>query len=350
MTISARFFLVFLLLLAACEAMSASAAPDTQPEQNIAAGYVEVFDESALAILNPDPRVFVRASGYRWTEGPLWVEDGHYLLFSDIPNNVVLKYVPGVGTTTYLNESGATGLKDGDYGQGSNGLLLNGDGKLVLLQQGDRRVAAMRSELGTPKSEFDTLAGAYDGLRLNSPNDGVFGSDGSLYFTDPPYGLAKGADDERMELSFHGIYRLDPDGTLLLLDGSVDYPNGIGLSVDETVLYVAVSDSENPVWLAYDLLPDGAVDNRRVFYDATAAKAEPGGHGYPDGMAVHSSGAVFATGPGGVWLFSPDGRVLAMIHTDRATANCTLSSDERTLFLTATDTLMSLKLQPRSGE
>jgi gluconolactonase len=215
----------------------------------------------------------------------------------------------------------------------------------VLFQQGDRRVAAMEAPLSSPRDNFVTLAGEYDGKRLNSPNDGAFRSDGSLYFTDPPYGLEKVMADDRKELPFQGIYRLGPGGDLHLLDDTVSFPNGIALSTDEKTLYVAVSDKTWPVWLAYDVLPDGDVENRRVFYNAIdSVSAEPD-NGVPDGMAVHSSGTIFATGPGGVWVFSPDGHVLAKILTGRQTANCTLSADEHTLFITAHDTLMTFTLR-----
>jgi gluconolactonase len=299
------------------------------------------MDDRASALLDTNAKITVLGTGYAWTEGPLWIEEGGYLLFSDIPNNVIHKYVPDEGVSVYLEESGATGLVEGDPDGGSNGLLLNRDGELVLFQQGDRRVAIMDAPLSRPVSKFRTLAGEYRALRLNSPNDGVFHSDGSLYFTDPPYGLDAIMDDERKELAFQGIYRLTSDGTLTLLDDTVSFPNGIGLSLDEKHLYVAVSDSAEPVWLAYDI-SGGEVSNKRVFFDASEAAQQHGG--LPDGMAVHSSGNIFATGPGGVWLFSPGGEVLARIFTGRQTANCTLSADERTLYMTAHDTLMSIPL------
>lgn len=304
---------------------------------------VEILHERALTLIDPGAELEIVGDGFVWTEGPLWIEEGKYLLFSDIPNNVIHKYEPDVGVGVYLERSGATGLFEGDDQQGSNGLLLNSQNQLVLMQQGDRRVAVMESPLSAPEGRFRTLAGQFEGHRLNSPNDGVFHSDGSLYFTDPPYGLADIFEDARRELSFQGVYRLDTDGELLLLDDSARAPNGIALTVDEQTLIVAVSDSERPMWLAYDVLDDGSVQNRRVFFDATeAAKAD---EGMPDGMAVHTSGLIFATGPGGVWLFTPEGEVLAKIRTGKLTANCALSTDEKTLFMTAHDTLMMFPLK-----
>lgn len=255
---------------------------------------------------------------------------------------------PGIGTRVYLEKSGASDLHPGDSVQGSNGLLLDAKGRLILLQQGDRRVAAMDAPLSEPRAEFETLAGEFDGKRLNSPNDAVYQSDGSLYFTDPPYGLPEGMDDENKELPFQGIYRMSANGDLQLLDDSVTYPNGIGLSIDEKTLYVAVSDAEKPEWLAYDVEPNGSLTGKRVFYDTSDTIGVENQHGLPDGMAVHSSGVIFATGPGGVWLFSPKGKVLAKILTGRATANCSLSADEKTLFMTARNTLMTVALKKGS--
>lgn len=318
------------------------AAEGDDPEKR--ALQVEVFDQRATNVLAADAQVEILADGYAWTEGPLWIdEDGGYLLFSDIPNNVIVRYVPGVGASTWLERSGASALHPGDSDQGSNGLLLDQQGRLVLLQQGDRRVARMDTPLAQPEAAFTTLVGRFRGERLNSPNDGVFRSDGSIYFTDPAYGLNGGMDDPGKTLPFQGVYRLWPDGRVQLIDDSIAHPNGIGLSPDENVLYVAVSDEDWPVWLAYDLDEQGVVTGRREFFDASSYTDTL--QGMPDGMAVHSSGMLFATGPGGVWLFSPEGEVLARILTGRLTANCALSSDEGALYITAHDTLMVLPLQ-----
>lgn len=333
-----------LLALSACtEQVVKAPVSDRDGPADDRRRFVEIVDGAALELIEPSADIRILADGFLWTEGPLWVEQGEYLLFSDIPNNVIHKYEPGVGTSVYLERSGATGLVEGDSGQGSNGLLLDQQGRLVLMQQGDRRVAVMDAPLLSPSGQFKSLADRFDGKRLNSPNDGVLHSDGSLYFTDPPYGLAQSFTDPRKELAFQGVYRLSPQGELSLLDRTVTAPNGIALSLDEKTLYVAVSDESNPAWLAYDVAPDGSVRNKRVFIDAAdAAQKLPG---MPDGMAVHSSGAIFATGPGGVWLVSPDGAVLAKILTGKLTANCALSGDEKTLFMTAHDTLMSISLR-----
>lgn len=336
---------ISLLALVTVVMSSLSVAGDQQPPASAATGSIDIIDDAALALIDPTSDLLIRSDGYKWTEGPVWIEDGGYLLFSDIPNNVIMKYQPEAGVSVFLRKAGATGLFAGDDMGGSNGLLLDRDGRLVLFQQGDRRVAAMDASLSEPAPRFTTLAGRYGGKRLNSPNDGVYHSDGSLYFTDPPYGLEKALDDPRKELPYQGIYRLDTEGTLELLDDSVSFPNGIAFTKDEKTLVVAVSDQEHPLWLAFDVQADGTLSNKRVFYDAIDLLGRDGEQGMPDGMAVHSSGILFATGPGGVWLFTPEGDVLAKIRTGRLTANCTLSDDEKTLFITAHDTLMTLPLK-----
>lgn len=333
------------LLLGACSLTQTTSLKIKDAEQT--AGSIEILNPKALEYIDVTAKISVRGTGYKWTEGPLWIDDekGGYLIYSDIPNNTIEKYVPNVGTSRYLNKSGSTGFYPDGSIQGSNGLVLNPAGELVLLQQGDRRVAVMDAPLAAPKSKFKTLASKYDGKRLNSPNDAVFHSNGDLFFTDPPYGLNNGIKATNKELDYQGIYRLTADGDLVLLDDSVNYPNGIGFTSDEKTLIVAVSDHDHPRWMAYDVLSDGNITNKRVFFDAKSLLGVKGEEGMPDGMALHSSGNIFATGPGGVWLFTPEGEVLAKIRTGKLTANCTLSNDEKYLFMTAHDTLMSVPLR-----
>ncbi|KMT66826.1 SMP-30/gluconolactonase/LRE family protein [Catenovulum maritimum] len=332
------------LLLASCASVK-DESHQISTAQEAFKPSVTIFEAEAEKYLSPNAKIETLASGHIWTEGPVWVPDAGYLLYSDIPNNKIMKFQPGKGAELYLNKSGATGLFEGDHDQGSNALLINSKGQLVLLQQGDRRVAIMDSDLDKPKSKFITLAGNLNGKRLNSPNDAVYHSDGSLYFTDPAYGLKERLNDPRKELAFQGLFRINPAGKLELLDDSINFPNGIALSKDEKTLYVAVSDEEFPRWLAYQVESDGSISNKRLLIDATDDVKVKGEIGMPDGMALHSSGNLFATGPGGVWLITPEGKVLAKIYTGKLTANCTLSADEKTLYLTAHDTLMSVALK-----
>ncbi|MEO1573519.1 MAG: SMP-30/gluconolactonase/LRE family protein [Pseudomonadota bacterium] len=325
-------------------ALAALCACSTAPmsAEDTAAVRVEVYRDSARVLFRDGAVPTVLATGYQWSEGPLWIGEGDYLLFSDVPSNVIHRYVPGEGAAPWLTPSGATGLAPTDTAQGSNGLVLDPEGRLVLMQHGDRRVARMIAPLGEPAARFETLVGEYDGRRLNSPNDAVYARDGSLYFTDPPYGLAGIMEDPHKALPFQGVYRLAPDRRLTLIDDSRTYPNGVALSRDEKTLYVAVSDEAFPHWARYAVAEDGTVSQPDVFFDARDLPPMPG---LPDGMAMHSAGWLFATGPGGVFVFSERGELAARIFTGRLTANCALSADEKTLYLTAHDALMKLDLR-----
>ncbi len=268
------------------------------------------------------------AEGFEWSEGPVWVRDGRYLLFSDIPNNSVMKWEQGRGISLFLKPSGYTGLDPRGGEAGCNGLLLDAAGRLILCQHGDRRVARWQ-----PDSGFTTLVDRYRGKRFNSPNDAVLKSNGDLYFTDPPYGLVGGVNDKARELDFCGVYRLSADGKLTLLTDKMTRPNGIGFSPDEKTLYVAQSDPKRAVWMAFDVKDDGSITRGRVFYDATPWVGKL--KGLPDGLKVDKRGNLFATGPGGVWVFSPDGTPLGRIDTGQATANCAWGGDGTVLYITA---------------
>jgi gluconolactonase len=293
-------------------------------------GSIEVNDDRLLEVIPEGALLEILASGFEWSEGPVWWDEKQTLLFSDIPRNTVFLWNKAGGIQTFLKPSGYTGSAS-FTGQepGSNGLLFDPDGNLILCQHGDRRVARLKED-GT----FETLAAEYEGKRLNSPNDAVFRSDGSLYFTDPPYGLPGNVDDPSKELDFQGVYRLSPDGELTLLTKELSRPNGIGFSPDEKTLYVANSDPERAIWMAFPVEEDGTLGEGRVLADATDRVGEE--KGLPDGMAVAEDGTIFATGPGGVLVFSPDGTQLGKLLTGEATANCTFGGEDgSTLFITA---------------
>jgi gluconolactonase len=229
-----------------------------------------------------------------------------------------------------MHPSGYTGVAEYGGEPGSNGLLLNHQGQLICCEHGDRRISVLTKDGGKR-----TLVDNYQGKRLNSPNDAVLKSNGDLYFTDPPYGLPKNWDDARRELDYCGVYRLATDGTLTLLTTEMTRPNGIGLSPDEKTLYVAQSDSDAPLWKAFPVKEDGTLGPSRLFYDAGPA-AKQGLRGAPDGMVVDKAGNVFATGPGGVWVFNSQGKPLGRINTGEATANCKFGGKDRSmLYITA---------------
>lgn len=293
------------------------------------------FDE----LIPKDAKIEVLAGGFKWTEGPVWVKDGGHLLFSDIPNNVVYKWSPKDGLKEFLKPSGYTGKpKFEGHEPGSNGLAIDKSGSLILCQHGDRRVARL-----TKDGKFETLADKYMDKRLNSPNDLVYHPNGDLYFTDPPYGLPKGMNDPAKELDFQGVYRLKPGGELTLLTKEMSRPNGIGLSPDAKTLYVANSDPDKAVWMAFQVKEDGTLGAGKQLHDATAdVKASPN-KGLPDGLKVDQKGNIFATAVNGVYVFSPDGKLLGRIVTNDKTANCAFGDDGTTLYMTVNDKLARVK-------
>ena len=303
----------------------------------------EIHHPAALTILPPTLTLTELAAGFKWAEGPVWLAQHNFLLFSDIPNNRVMKFNPATNKVSiYLNNSGYTGEYADGYQGGSNGLLLAHDNHLVLFQHGDRRIVKMHSPIDQPQAKYITLTDNYQGKRLNSPNDGVFNQSGDLYFTDPPYGLVKNRDDPRKQLPFQGLFLLRQSGELVLLTEEINFPNGVALSNDEDTLYVSVSDPDDPHWLAFDIAKDGTVFNKRVLM--RIPKNEEKSLGLPDGMAVHSSGVLFATGPGGLWVFNQNEKLLAHVPITDKITNCVFSEDEKTLYLTAPSKLLSINL------
>ncbi len=332
-----------LLLVWSCQQPAAKKEGATEPAVYPSAGKIERLHPALDSIVPADAKIEVLAEGFTWTEGPVWVPSGEYLLFTDIPPNRVMRWKEGEGASLYLTPSGYTGTAQRGGEPGANGLLLDANGDLILCQHGDRRVARMNAPLGQPKPEFVTLADRWNGKRFNSPNDAVFDKKGNLYFTDPPYGLEKQTDDPAKEIPFQGVYRRSPDGVVDLLLDSLTRPNGIAFSPDEKMLYIANSDPQKAIWMAYDVQPDGSLKNGRLFYDATSkvSKEMPG---LPDGLKINPKGIVFATGPGGVWIFKLDGTVLGRIDTGQATSNCAFGNDGKALYITADDFLMRVQL------
>ena len=305
-------------------------------------GTIERLDPAFDALVKADAKVEIIAEGFEWSEGPLWIEDQNMLLFSDVPTNTVYKWTEAKGKEIYLTPSGRTGSMPYSNEPGSNGLVLNPDGKLVLCQHGDRRIALMDSPLSAPTAKFITLADNFEGKKFNSPNDAVFNSLGDLFFTDPPYGLPNQAEDATKETPFQGVYKVTKGKAALICD-SVSRPNGIALFPGEKTLLVANSDPEKPIWYAFDLLENDSVANARIFYDATAALEKE--KGLPDGLKIDKLGNVFATGPGGVWVFNSSGKVLGKIKIPELTSNCAFSLDEKTLYVTADMYVVRVKLR-----
>jgi len=287
-----------------------------------------------------DAKLEKLADGFKWAEGPVWIADGGFLLFSDIPNNRIVRWDEAKGAHTWLKPSGYTGAKPRGGEPGSNGLMLDREGRLILCEHGDRRVT--RLEKMDVHAKKTVLADNYMRKRLNSPNDIAIKSNGDIYFTDPPYGMEKNWDDPARELDFCGIYRISAkDGKLTLLTKEMSRPNGIAFSPDEKTLYVANSDPKVAVWMAFGVNEDGTLGSGRVFFDATPWVK--GQKGLPDGMKVDVQGNLFATGPGGVHVFTPDGTHLGTIATGVATANCAFGNDGTVLYVAADSNLCRIK-------
>lgn len=314
--------------------------PHTVPRRAI--GSIERLDPAIDSLIAPDAQIEVLADGFDWSEGPVWLPGEKSLVFSDVPQNRVYRWNESEGLSVYLSPSGRTqGVRE-NHEQGSNGLALDNQGRLLLCQHGDRCVGRMDAPLGEPRPQYTALVSRYEGKRFNSPNDLTVHSSGSIFFTDPPYGLDGQEESPAKELSFQGVYRLDPDGTVTLLIDDLPRPNGVTLSPDERTLYVAQSHKPAKVFMAYELDAGLGVRGKRLLFDAGELGATR--PGYPDGLKVDRVGNLFATGPGGVLILSPDGKHLGTLMTGELIANCAFGDDGRTLYMTCDRYLCRVRL------
>lgn len=332
-----------MLLSLACQSSKPPRPPEgiTNSPAGKTIGQIERLSPELDKLLPPDAKIELLAEGFVWSEGPVWVNDGGHLLFSDVPKNTVYQYKPGEGVSIHLKPSGYSGEIPRKGEPGSNGLTLDAQGRLILCQHGDRRVARLN-----PDREFTPLADRFEGKRFNSPNDLCFDSKGNLYFTDPPYGLEGNIKDPKKEVPFQGVYRLTPDGKLTLLTKDLTFPNGIALSPDEKTLYVAVSDKQKPQIWSYSLAADGTLANGKVFFDAAPLAAKKL-KGLPDGLKVDNAGNLWATGPGGVLIIDKTGKHLGTLLTDQPTANCAFAGDGSVLYITVNHWLCRIQTTTR---
>lgn len=331
-------YLLLLLLLScfSCENApkeNTTDAPITESSSFKTIGEIIVLDPRLNDIVDTNALVEVLAEGFVWSEGPLWLEEEQKLIWSDVPKNTVYSWSTDGDTSIYLHPSGYTSDVPRGGEMGSNGLLLSPDGQLVLCQHGDRRMALMNAPLNAPKPMFSTITDQYKGQRFNSPNDAAYDLDGHLYFTDPPYGLEKNMEDPAKEINFQGVYRVSPEGGVFLQTDELSRPNGIAFSPDYSKCYVANSDPDRAIWMVYDVDEQKNFINGKVFFDATSMVAS--NPGLPDGLKVNKEGILFATGPGGIYILTPEGEQLGIISTGQATANCALNADESVLYMTA---------------
>lgn len=321
------------MVLAGCSSVPAPpAASEAQKPAPI--GSIARLDPALDALVPRDAQIEKLAGGFQFIEGPLWRPSGA-LWFSDVVGNAVLQWTPDGKVADILKPGGYDGnsLPAGGF-VGPNGQTADKDGAVLVCQHGNRRIARIAAD-----RTVTTLVDKFEGKRLNSPNDLVFRSDGSLYFTDPPYGLPKQDEDPAKELKFNGVYRL-ANGKLQLLVKDLTRPNGLAFSPDEKTLYVAVSDEKHKVWMRYDVAADGTVSNGKVLFDATSSPDA----GLPDGLKVDAHGNVWATGPGGVWVFAPNGKHLGTIKPPEAPANVGWGDDGKSLYITAQTGLYRIKL------
>lgn len=303
--------------------------------------FIERFDPAFDQLVAADAKVEKLAEGYTWSEGPVWFKGA--LLFSDVPQNVVYRWAEGMKSAeVFLKPSGLLTDVPGFREPGSNGLTLDRQGRLLLAQHGERRIA--RYENG----KFTALAERHEGKRLNTPNDLVVNKGGEIYFTDPPYGFEKVNDDPKKELDFHGVYRVATDGKVTLLTKTINYPNGIAFSPDEKTLYVSSTENGNPHIQAFDVKADGTLANERLFFDARplSKKDAPGSC---DGFKVDRSGNVWASGPGGILVITPAGKLIGRINTGVPTANCAWGDDGSTLYITANNALLRVKTKTKGA-
>jgi gluconolactonase len=331
-----------LLSIALAAALAAAAPAPSYPE----AGTVQRAAPTLDALIPRDAKVERVAEGFTWSEGPVWVREDGYLLFSDVPENKMYRWREGEGATLFLQPSGYAGTDLSPFREaGSNGLEAGppGSNTILVADSGSRAIA--RLDLATKRKQF--LIDRYGGKRFNSPNDLVRGPDNAIWFTDPPYGLKDLDASPTKELKVNGVYRLTRAGTVTLVDGTLTFPNGIALSPDARTLYVSNSDPKHAVIMAYSLSPDGAVVSRRVFKDMTALAAK-GLPGLPDGMSIDARGNLWASGPGGMYVFTPDGRELGHIDAGTAISNCAFGGlDGKSLFMTAGHEILRLPTKVR---
>jgi len=325
-------------VILACFVILCSCAPKPAAETVSAppsVGSIVRLDPAFDALVPASAHIEKLAGGFQFTEGPLWFPAG-YLWFSDVVGNVVRQWSPD-GKVIEILRPGSNELKDAPPGSfiGPNGMVADKDGAVLLCQHSNRRIVRIGKD-----RQISVLVDRFEGKRLNSPNDLVYRpSDGSLYFTDPPYGLLKQDDDPQKEIKFNGVFRL-AGGKVQAVIRDLTRPNGIAFSPDEKILYVSNSEEKHKVWMKYDVQPDGSVSNGSVFFDVTAEKED----GLPDGMKVDAKGNLYCSGPGGLWVFSPDGKHLGTIKPPETPANCNWGDDGKTLYITARTGLYRIQI------
>ena len=301
-------------------------------------GSIERLSPEINNLIEKSAKIEILADGFEWSEGPVWSSQLNSVLFSDVPENVIYSWNEDKGLGTFTRPIGYSGKVPNLKKAGTNGLTIDADGNLIICMHGDRKITRLE-KLNINRKE--TLIDSFDGNLLNSPNDLVYDSKGNLYFTDPPYGLLEGDNDKLKEIEFNGVYKVSPNGDIEVLVKNLTRPNGISISNDEKILYVANSDKNNPVIMQYDLSEEGA-KNPSIFFDGRELTKKD--IGLFDGLKVHPTGNVFATGPGGVLVIKENGDHIGTIRTEVRTANCAFDENFQYLYMTSDMFLTRIKL------
>ena len=301
-------------------------------------GSVERLSPEIDNLIEKSAKIEILADGFEWSEGPVWSSQLNSVLFSDVPENVIYSWNEDKGLGTFTRPIGYSGKVPNLKKAGTNGLTIDADGNLIICMHGDRKITRLE-KLNINRKV--TLVNSFDGNLLNSPNDLVYDSKGNLYFTDPPYGLLEGDNDKLKEIEFNGVYKVSPNGDIEVLVKNLTRPNGISISNDEKILYVANSDKNNPVIMQYELSKEGVI-NPSIFFDGRELTKKD--IGLFDGLKVHPTGNIFATGPGGVLVIKENGEHIGTIRTEVRTANCAFDENFQYLYMTSDMFLTRIKL------
>ena len=341
-------FIIPLFFIACCSCNNANnnSKEVTVISQDSIFGKIEIYDIRAASLIDSNATIEVIGRNFNWSEGPVWIAAKKMLLFSDVLENKIFQWKNGDTTKLYLTPSGYTDTAKRNGENGSNGLALDKDGHLLLCQSGNRNVVRLNTSLDTPKPVFTILSSNYNGKRFNSPNDLVADSRNNIYFTDPIYGLPQQENDPTRELMFEGVYKISAAGKTSLLIDSIPRPNGVALSLNEKILYVASSDNVKPKWYAYQLDENGNITNGGVLLDAAPLKEKATVKQGPDGMKIDKYGNIFSAGPDGINIISPEGKRLGLIKIfSRRTSNCAFNETKDVLYFTANDMVFKVKLR-----
>ena len=314
--------------------------PVTLSSQETINNDISVFDDTVLSIISKNAKIEILADSFMVAEGPLWDSNKNRLIFTDVRQNKIFTWDEKSGVKDYISPSGSTGYAPSfsDGGIGANGLAFDKNGNIILCQHGDRRLA-LTPNVKSNNPEFTTIVDNFKGKRFNSPNDLAISRNGDIYFTDPPYGF-KNFSDKYREINFNGVYKYSKNGEVSLISKDMSRPNGIALSIDEKYIYVNNSDPENdPKILRFKT----SNFEEKLFFDGTElSKKYPGGF---DGLKVHSSGNIFTTGPNGILIISPKGKLLAIINYGKKITNCNFDDKEEYLYVTGFDDISRIKLK-----